>query len=97
METVQPLCCGLDVHQAVVAACLLCVNADGMRSLTHRIFNTTLRDLTALADWPTESACPLAAIESTGMYWKPVYHLLNGALDAMHHLGCYVSLKKSTA
>jgi transposase len=80
METVHPLCCGLDVHQAVVAACLRRVNADGTVSLEHRTFPTTLRELMALSDWLVESGCPLAAMESTGVYWKPVYHVLAGSL-----------------
>jgi len=80
METVHSLCCGLDVHQAVVAACLRRVNADGTVSLEHRSFGTTLRELMALSDWLVESGCPLAAMESTGVYWKPVYHVLSGAL-----------------
>lgn len=80
METVHSLCCGLDVHQAVVAACLRRVNEDGTVRLEHRTFDTTKRELTALTDWLVEAGCPLAAMESTGVYWKPVYHVLSPAL-----------------
>jgi transposase len=64
----------------MVAACLRRVNVDGTVSLEHRTFQTTLRELTALSDWLVESSCPIAAMESTGVYWKPVYNVLSEAL-----------------
>jgi transposase len=81
METIHLVCCGLDVHQASVSACLRRVNAEGTVSVESRDFGTTVKGLTALADWLVEEGCPIAAMESTGVYWKPVWHILSPMLD----------------
>jgi transposase len=81
METIHPVCCGLDVHQASVISCLRRVNSDSTVSVEIREFGTTVKDLTALADWLVETGCPIAAMESTGVYWKPVYNILSPLLD----------------
>jgi transposase len=81
METIHPICCGLDVHQATVTACLRRVNSDGTISVELDEFDTTVKDLTALADWLVEAGCPIAAMESTGVYWKPVWNILSPLLD----------------
>jgi len=81
METIYPICCGLDVHQASVSACLRRVHADGTVSVEAQEFSTTVKGLTALADWLVEEGCPIAAMESTGVYWKPVWHILSPLLD----------------
>jgi len=81
METIYPICCGLDVHQASVSACLRRVHADGTVSVEAQEFSTTVKGLTALADWLVEEGCPIAAMECTGVYWKPVWHILSPLLD----------------
>jgi len=81
METIHPICCGLDVHQASVSACLRRVNADGTVRVEPREFSTTVKGLTALTDWLLEEGCPIAAMESTGVYWKPVWHILSPLPD----------------
>ena len=77
MEMVHPICCGLDVHQASISACMRTVMADGMIKLESRTFDTTMRGLTSLLEWLVENGCIIAAMESTGVYWKPVYHVLS--------------------
>jgi transposase len=81
MDTIHPICCGLDVHQASLAACLRRVNAEGTVSVESREFGTTVKELAALADWLSAESCPIAAMESTGVYWKPVWHILSPLLD----------------
>jgi transposase len=81
METMHPICCGLDVHQARVSACLRRVNSEGTVSVEIQEFGTTVKDLTALADWLAEAGCPIAAMESTGVYWKPVWNILSPLMD----------------
>ena len=81
METIHPICCGLDVHQASVSACLRRVNAEGTVSVEAQEFSTTVKGLTALADWLVEEGCPIAAMESTGVYWKPVWNIFSPLLD----------------
>lgn len=80
MEMVHPICCGLDVHQASISACMRTVMADGMIKLENRTFDTTMRGLTSLLEWLVENECTIAAMESTGVYWKPVYHVLSPAV-----------------
>jgi transposase len=81
METIHQVCCGLDVHEASLTACLRRVNAEGTVSVEIGEFGTTVKELTALAEWLVAEGCPLAAMESTGVYWKPVWHILSPLLN----------------
>mgnify|MGYP005856085561 CR=1 FL=1 len=71
MEVLYQRCCGLDVHKKAVTACL--VTPGGKEK---RTFGTTTDALLELADWLATSGCTHVAMESTGVYWKPVYNLL---------------------
>jgi transposase len=73
--------CGLDVHQATVVACLLIVLANGKVKKQIRKFDTTTRELLALRDWLQSEGCTHVAMESTGVYGKPVYAILEGAFE----------------
>src|SRR5213592_4506534 len=73
--------CGLDVHQATVVACLLTVLADGKVKKQIRAFGTTTRELLALSQWLQGEGCTHVAMESTGVYWKPVYAVLEGSFE----------------
>jgi transposase len=70
-EVIHPQCCGLDVHKKSVTAHVLTPE----RAYT-RTFRTMLTDLEALADWLAELGVTLVAMESTGVYWQPVYNVL---------------------
>jgi len=78
MEVVHRCCCGLDVQKQTVVACLRRVDADGRPRKELRTFGTMTDDLLALADWLRLADCTQVAMESTGVYWKPVYNLLEG-------------------
>lgn len=78
MEVLHPICCGLDVHAKTVVACLI---INGRK--TTRTLGTMTEDLLGLSDWLLESGCPIVAMESTGVYWKPVYNVLEGVCDVM--------------
>lgn len=78
MELLHQCCCGLDVHKQTVVACLLRTGADGRRGKEVRTFGTLTDDLLALADWLRAADCTQVAMESTGVYWKPVYNILEG-------------------
>lgn len=73
--------CGLDVHQATIVACLLVGLPDNKPRQEIRTFSTLTRDLTALRDWLLADGCTHVAMESTGVYWKPVYNLLEGHFE----------------
>jgi len=66
-----------------VTACLLTIGADGTRQKEIRTFETMTDDLLALADWLVTAGCTHVAMESTGVYWKPVYNLLDGAVELL--------------
>ena len=76
MEVLHPRCAGLDVHKdSVVAAVRLAAGPGGARTELRR-FDTTTPGLLALAAWLAERGCTHAVMEATGVYWKPVWHVL---------------------
>jgi transposase len=83
LQVVQGCCAGLDVHKKTVQACVL-RSAPGRRVASEqRTFGTTSEDLRALLDWLTLLGCTVVAMESTGVYWKPIYNLLEGTLQVV--------------
>ncbi len=76
-----PICCGLDVHKRFVTACLLILGASGEVTKEQREFGTTTPQLRELLAWLQARGCRHVALESTGVYWKPVHNLLEGALE----------------
>ena len=76
MQVLYPRCAGLDVHKDTVVACVR-VAANGSTHSEVRTFETTTPGLLALADWLGEHDCTDVAMEATGVYWKPVWHVLS--------------------
>jgi transposase len=76
MEVVHLRCAGLDVHKESVVACIRLVVASQV-SHEVRTFATTTAGLLALATWLAEQAVTHVAMEATGVYWKPVWHILS--------------------
>ena len=88
MDVVHPKCAGLDVHLKIVVAC---VRLGSGKTVTYevRTFGTTTHELLALSDWLSAHGCTHVAMESSGVYWKPVWHVLEGHFElvlanAMH-------------
>src|SRR5262245_23982851 len=79
MEVLHPRCAGLDVHKDVVVACVRCVSEPEHREV--RSFGTTTRALFELADWLEMYHVTHVAMEATGVYWKPVWHVLEGRFE----------------
>jgi transposase len=78
MDVVYRCCCGLDVHKKMVVACLLSLDEQGQRHKQIRTFTTMTQELLALVDWLASADCTHVAMESTGVYWKPIFALLEG-------------------
>jgi transposase len=78
METLHECCCGLDVHKKTVVACLLKSEAGQTPSKAVRTFGTMTDELLALRAWLEQAGCTHVAMESTGVYWKPIYNVLEG-------------------
>jgi transposase len=76
MEVLYPRCAGLDVHKDTVVACVR-LAAEGAVHSEVRTFDTTTPGLLALADWLSEHGCTHVGMEATGVYWKPVWHVLS--------------------
>ena len=78
MEILYACCCGVDVHAKTVVACLI---NHGQKQI--RTFGTMTADLLALSDWLVAEGCTHVAIESTGVYWKPVFNILEGQMEVL--------------
>jgi transposase len=90
METVIERCCGLDVHQSSVVACIIITDQRRKPRREIRTFGTMTKDLETLRQWLKIEGITHVAMESTGVYWRPVYNLLHGAFTLIvanaHHL-----------
>ena len=76
MDVLYPHCAGLDVHKDTVVACMRHM-VDGSVRREVRTFKTTTTELLALSDWLAAEGCTHVAMEATGVYWKPVWHILS--------------------
>jgi transposase len=90
MEIVYERCAGLDVHKKNVKACFSAPGADGHRQKETRTYLTMTPNLLELRDWLKEQGCTHIALEATGVYWKPIYNLLEGDFEILvvnaHHI-----------
>jgi transposase len=78
MEVLYSCCCGLDVHKASITACVLWAPVGGRTRKEKRRFGTFTADLLQLADWLRACGVTHVAMEATGVYWKPVWNILDG-------------------
>lgn len=72
MELLYERCCGIDVHKNMLMVCIFV----GARKKEIRQFGTMTDDIMEIVDWLRETKCEIVAMESTGVYWKPVYNIL---------------------
>ena len=83
IQIVHPVCCGLDVHKKKISACLITVDDNGHEQHEIREFGTFTHELVAMREWLTDSNCPVLAMESTGIYWRPVHNVLEGFMEVI--------------
>ena len=90
MEVVHTHCCGLDIHKKRVVACRITPGLTGQPEKRIRTFGTMTADLRELAAWLRAAGCTHVAMESTGVYWKPLYNVLEADFTLLlvnaHHL-----------
>jgi len=90
MDIIHTCCAGLDVHKRTVVACVRRIGPDGAVSREVRTFSTMTAELLALSDWLEAHGVSHVAMESTGVYWKPIFNLLEGTFEVIlvnaHHL-----------
>jgi transposase len=78
MQVLHPICAGMDVHKKDVKVCVVTRDSEGQRHEEVRTFCTMTRDLLAMRAWLQSQGSTVIAIESTGVYWKPIFNLLEG-------------------
>jgi transposase len=83
LDVIYERCCGLDVHKRTVVACLIVAGTHGEPRKEIRTFGTMTEDLLELSDWLAAAGCTHVAMESTGVYWKPLYNLLEEAFTPL--------------
>lgn len=83
MDILYGACAGLDVHKQSVSACVRCVDSAGKVSSSVREFSTMTADLLLMGDWLEAQGVKRVAMESTGVYWKPIWNLLEDRFDLM--------------
>lgn len=71
MDAIYQRCCGIDVHKRLIVACLRVGRKEEIRS-----FGTSTDEICQMITWLEENQCEIAAMESTGSFWKPLYNLL---------------------
>lgn len=83
LSVLYPSCAGLDVHKQTVVACVLCTTPSGKVSQQTRTFATTTASLRELVSWLLSLAVTHVAMESTGVFWRPVFNLLEGHCEVI--------------
>lgn len=90
MDILHKRCAGIDVHKKNVKVCLIISEENGKRKKEIRTYLTMTSQLLELRDWLKEQGCTHIAMEATGVYWKPVYNLLEGDFEILvvnaHHM-----------
>jgi transposase len=90
VDAIIETCCGLDVHQANVVACLLTGKPNERPRKQIKTFATVTQELRAMCQWLRDAGCTHIAMESTGVYWKPVYAVLEAGFELVvgnaHHI-----------
>ncbi len=82
MQVIYQRCCGIDVHKKMLVACLLSCTAQGVQK-EIQTFSTMLQDLYRLREWLKAKQCQAVAMESTGVYWKPIWNVLEGEVELL--------------
>lgn len=81
MDVLNPRCAGMDVHQETIVVCALSLDEEGKMESETRTFGTMTKNLFELLKWLESKSVTHVAMESTGIYWKPVYNILEGYFD----------------
>jgi len=83
MEAILERCCGIDVHKKTIAAWLMVGKPHEKAKKTIKTFTTMPRDFLACKDWLESQGCTHVAMESTGVYWKPVFNILGESIEVI--------------
>jgi hypothetical protein len=82
MQVIYTRCCGIDIHKKIIVACLLIYTAQGVQK-EIQTFGTMGQDLYRLRDWLKAKQWQAVAMESTGVFWKPIWNVLEGEMELL--------------
>jgi len=83
IQVVHPVCCGLDVHKKKISACLITIDEHGQEQYDIEEFGTFTNELLEMKKWLTDNGCLVIAMESTGVYWRPIHNVLEGSMEVI--------------
>lgn len=83
IQIVHPICCGLDVHKDKISACLITLDDTGVEAHEIKEFSTFTQDLQKMKTWLIKNRCPILAMESTGVYWHPVFNTVEDMIKTV--------------
>jgi len=83
MEVVYPQCAGVDVHKKMIRVCVLIREEKQKLQKEFRTYATTSQEILSLSDWLAEVGCTHVAMEGTGVYWKPIFNLLEDRFSVL--------------
>ena len=83
IHIVHPICCGLDVHKDKISACLITVDDNGAQQHEIKEFSTFTQELQKMKKWLIANNCPIIAMESTGVYWHPIYDTVEDTIEVL--------------
>ena len=83
LSVIHPICCGLDVHKERISACLIRIGQSGKEEYEIREYSTFTDELIKLREWLLDNNCPIVAMESTGVYWRPVHNIIEEYLKVV--------------
>lgn len=83
VSIVHPVCCGIDIHKEIIVACLTYRDEQGNQKEEIRDFGSFTDELYLLRDWLVQNNCPIVAMESTGVYWRPVHNVLEDVVEVL--------------
>ena len=83
IRIVHPICCGSDIHKESVSACVIFPDGNGEEQYDVKVFGTFTDDLTRPRDWLVAHNCPVAAMESTGVYWRSAHNVLEDSVQVV--------------
>jgi transposase len=83
IRIVHPICCGFDVHKESVSACVIFPDDKREEQCDVKVFGTFTDDLVHLRDWLAAHNCPVVAMESSGVYWRPEHNILEHSVHVV--------------
>ena len=83
MQPILKSCCGMDIHKKIIVACLLKEEKNGEVKTEIRHFPTLTEDILKMEQWLLENECTHVAMESTSVYWKPIFNILEDSMKVM--------------